>query len=92
MLETEISPLTGEHHVFRSQRAPHALLSFGRGINGVMQKPGALVIPKIMVGVCGNAFRGGDDEGHNGERILPTLLRAKCQLSFSRRKLLDVRH
>jgi len=60
-----IATLAGFGNIFGAQRTTDALLGDWRRVNGVMNEPGAVIIPEVMVRVIETFFIDGQFSVHN---------------------------
>ena len=60
-----IAAFAGDEDVLRAERAADALLGEGSGMDGVVQEPGAVIVPEVMVLV----LSADADAGQGGEGI-----------------------
>ena len=65
MREECVPPFACGVKIFGAERAPDAFLRKGRWMHGVVEKPGAVVIPQVMVRVLGPDT----DAGQRGECV-----------------------
>ena len=65
MGEERVAPFPGDLEVLGPKRAPDTLLGERRGMHGVMQEPGPVVVPQVMVRVV----RVDADSGEAGDGI-----------------------